>query len=205
MKTCLHPPIGILALLLALACKDTPAKSIENAAARKPPAGGVVDSALPIDTLLSRFRAGLPQVTQLQSDHRTVEDLSEAFTVALARRDTSTLRGLAIDRGEFAWLYYPTTRLAQPPYELPPALMWFQLQGNSERGLARVLEERGGRELHVVGVRCAKLVREAENLVHEQCSLRRLQSQTDTVDEVLFGGIIERAGRVKLIGFTNKL
>lgn len=183
--------------------ESAPASSADSATGN---AAQHIDSAVPRDVALARFRAPLgPEVTALASDIRSRDALVAEYVRLLAKRDTSGLSKLALSQAEFAWLYYPTNPISLPPYDLAPGLMWFQLEGNSRKGLLHALEERGGTDLKVVGYRCERTVEEGPNKVHERCALRRVQAPGDTISEILFGGIIERDGRFKLIGHTNKL
>jgi hypothetical protein len=45
---------------------------------------------------------------------------------------------------------------------------------------------------------------QGDNRVYAQCMVQRLQAVGDTISELLFGGIIERHGRFKIINFANK-
>lgn len=205
---------------VAAACgRDTPAATAAPTAgaastARTPaspptptsPAAGAVDSALPRAEAMRRFTAGLgPAPVALTGGERSREALVRRFVRDLERRDTADLRRMDLSRAEFAYLYYPTNVMARPPYDLGPGLMWFQLDGNGGKGLAHLIDERGGRPLGYAGVRCDPPAREGENRVHPRCRVRRVQAPGDTVDEVLFGGIVERGGRFKFISYANKL
>ncbi len=129
-----------------------------------------------------------------------------AFVRALERGDSAALAVLALDRAEFAWLYYPTSREALPPYDLDPGLMWFLLEGRSRQGLAHLLEERGGRPLRYLGHTCEEAPRqEGANTVWAPCVVARLQAPGDTVVERLFGAIVERRGTSKFVSYANSL
>lgn len=110
-----------------------------------------------------------------------------------------------LSRAEFAWLYYPSSPMARPPYELPPALMWFRLQGESEKGASRLLRERAGGSLGYVGHRCGEPRVEGANRLYPSCEVRRVTAAGDTVTERLFGLIIERGSAYKFISYANKL
>ena len=205
------PRLQLLAALLLVGCgtreqaptTDSPASVAAASVADAPVV--VVDSALPREEEMRRFTRGLTEPTALAGGAPSADALVARFVRALETRDTAALRDLRIDRAEFAYLYYPTAKLATPPYDLPPGLMWFQLEGNSGRGLLHALEERGGRPLSVVGHRCDRAEREGENRVHGGCVVRRVQAPGDTVHEPLFGGIVERGGVFKFVSYANKL
>lgn len=167
---------------------------------------GAIDSVVPRDTALARFRQGLDPVDHLQGGSPTRDALIERFVEALEAADTAALAALALSRAEFAWLYYPTVPEAYPPYDLRPGLMWFMVEGNSSKGLRRALEEYGGRPLRVVDWRCEGDTRVyGENRVHPLCVVRRLEAPGDTVEQRLFGPVVERGGRFKFVSLANTL
>lgn len=196
--------IASLAALLLVGCGTREQGSASDSSATVA-APVVVDSVLPREEEMRRFTQGLTEPATLAGGAPSADSLIARFARAVQARDTAVLRALRIDRAEFAHLYYPTNKLAQPPYDLPPALMWFQLEGNSGRGLLHVLEERGGGTLSIVGHRCRSAEREGENRVYGSCVARRLRAPGDTVEEQLFGGMIERGGVFKFVSFANKL
>lgn len=166
----------------------------------------VIDSVVPREEALRRFRDGLAEVESLSGGAASREALVAMFVRALESRDTATLRSLVLTRAEFGWLYYPTSPMGLPPYDLPPELMWFQLDGRSRQGIATALEARGGRRLGYLGYQCpSPPATEGENRVWGPCTVRRLQAPGDTVDERLFGPIVERGGRYKFVSFANRL
>jgi hypothetical protein len=166
---------------------------------------GYVDSAIPIEEALLRFRRDLPKATRLTGGYRTREELVRAFVRAVEAQDTAALRHMVLRKDEFAWLYYPSSPLARPPYELSPALMWFQLQGESERGASRLLAERAGRPLGYSGHTCGPARAQGDIRLYPNCEIRRLVSPRDTAAERLFGLIIEYRGLHKFVGYANRL
>jgi hypothetical protein len=165
---------------------------------------GYVDSAIPIEEALRRFRAALPDPGGLRGGYPSRKKLVSAFARAVETRDTAALRQMVIGRDEFAWLYYPASPLSKPPYELPPALMWFQLQGESEKGASRLLAERAGQPLGYVGHDCAPARNEGDLRVYPHCALRRVMAG-DTVTERLFGLIVEHGKVYKFVSYANRL
>lgn len=165
-----------------------------------------VDSARSQAEELRRFRIGLAEPAALSGGAASRDALIRRFVTALERADTAALEALALTRAEFAYLYYPTAPQGRPPYDLSPGLMWFMLQENSRRGLSHALEERGGRALGYVGYSCdVTPSREGENTVVGPCLIRRRQADGEVVQERLFGLIVERGRRFKLVSLANKL
>jgi hypothetical protein len=170
------------------------------------PRGTTVDSVVPMDAALARFRQGLEEPAELDAVAGRLDELIETFVHRLERGDTAGLAAMALTRAEFAYLYYPAVPEARPPYELPPGVLWFMIEGNSTRGLRTALAERGGTALGYIGYRCPGTARrDGENTVWPLCVVRRMQAPGDTVDERLFGPIVERHGRFKFVSFANKL
>jgi hypothetical protein len=165
-----------------------------------------VDSVVAIDTALARFREGLTAPAGLDSGAPSLDALITTFMTRLERRDTAGLARLALTRAEFAYLYYPFVPEARPPYELSPGLLWFMIEGNSARGLRAALSERGEPPLPYVGHRCPGTPRrDRDNTVWPLCVVRLVLEPGDTVDQRLFGPIVERDGVFKFVSFTNKL
>jgi hypothetical protein len=190
--------LAILAPALA-ACNRTRSAS----AAPGPPTH--VDSVVPRDVALARFRSDLDSVDALAGGLASRDALVRRFVHALQAHDTAALAALSLTAQEFAWIYYPANPQGLPPYDLSPQLMWFLLQENSRKGLLRALEERGGRSLGFLGYRCDSVPsREGRNTVWGPCTIRRVQAPGDTVEERLFGPILQRGGRFKFVSLANK-
>lgn len=163
----------------------------------------VVDSVIPMDVALARFRRDLPQPTNLRgTDSR--DALVVAVVNALARNDTLTFERLALNRAEWAWLYYPTTPLAHPPYELPPALAWFQLQETNRKGVFRALREYGGQKLDYRGYHCSRAAQtEGANRIWTDCTVTLALPGEASVEVRLFAAILERDGRFAVLSYHN--
>lgn len=169
-------------------------------------AGRVVDSVIDREEALRRFRTGLARADSLSGGARTREELVAALVRALGARDTSALVRMALTRSEFAYLYYPTTPQALPPYDLEPGLMWFLLFERSNQGVRRALERFGGQRLRVLGHDCGKQAsREGANTVYGPCVVFWRNQQGDSASVRVFSQIIERGGRYKFVSYANRL
>ena len=191
--------------MLAAGCgrkRATPAASAPAADATTPTH---VDSVVPREVAIERFRDGTTKVERFTGGAHSRDALVHAWVKAVETSDTASLTRMAITRDEFAWLYYPTAQQGLPPYDLSPSLMWFVLEGGSSKGRSRLLQERGGKPLHVVGYSCdPKSNREGENTVWGPCTIKRLQAPGDTVEERLFGLIVERGGEWKFLSYKGR-
>jgi hypothetical protein len=163
-----------------------------------------VDSVLPRDQALARFRQGLPEPERLEGGAGSPEALVRLFVRALEQQDTAALARLALRRAEFAWLYYPDAPQSLPPYDLSPALQWFLLEGASRRGMLQALRDLGGRPLRLAGWSCERPRQQGRIRVWDGCAVRRVDSAGDTVAESLFGSILEYRGRYKFVSLANR-
>lgn len=179
---------------------DAPAPNTELPAA-------VIDSALPIDTLLARFRATLPDTpSTLAGGESSPEQLTRALLRALSAQDTATIQRLVLNRSEFGWLYYPHTRYTRRPYELGPELLWMQINENSEKGIVRLLRRYGGSRLRFDALACPdSAVNEGPNRITGPCTVRFAAADSGTRTMQIFGSIIARDGRYKFVSYANEL
>lgn len=158
------------------------------------------------DAELATFRAGLVQPETLSGGAPSRDALVTRFVRALETRDTAALVAMHLSRAEFAWLYYPTNPQSRPPYDLSPDLMWFLEHGNSDKGVRRLLDKRAGMPLGVLSYRCDPVTsQQGANTVIGPCLVRRVTADRDTIEEPLFGLILERDGRYKFTSYANKL
>lgn len=170
------------------------------------PSAGVVDSAIPRDEALRRFREGIPPVDTLTGGETSRDALVRQFVTAVEQADTAALAHLVMTRREFAWIYYPDNPQGLPPYDLSPSLLWFLLDNRGEIGLSHLMQERMGSPLNYVRYQCDSLPSvEGENRVWGPCGLTRRQADGSLVTERLFGPILERRGRFKFVNYANKL
>jgi hypothetical protein len=166
-------------------------------------AGGVIDSALPLDEALRRFRTGLPRVRSLSGGAASRDELVRRFVQAVERSDTAALRAMIVSRAEFAYLYYPTSPYTREPTKQAAALAWFFVIEPSKIGITRVLDRFGGASLGYRGHSCTAPPRhEGENVLWQACALRMGgAARTGTLH--LFGPILQRQGHFKFLSYEN--
>ncbi len=195
--------LGLLPLLSLLAACERGAPPAQVASA-DPSTTRVVDSVIPMDEALDRFRADLTKPTGLSGGADSRDELVAKIVQALEAQDTLAFEELAVDRAEWAWLYFPTDVLSKPPYELPPSLAWFQLQETNRKGVLRALRELGGHRLAYEGYTCGEEPSpEGENRVWTACRVTLRRDDGDPVALRLFGAILERGGRFAVLSYDN--
>lgn len=222
-----HRPLAVMALLtlvLAAGCEgrsatrtasaaepasilasraDSVARARQDSANRAQP-GYVIDSILPIDEQVRRFRAGLSEVSRFSGGATSRRALVDSILAGLARHDTTALRRLTITRAEYAWLVYPSSPFAVPPMQQPPQLSWYLESSPSEVGFARLVTRLGGRAWRASETRCPGTeVREGSNTIVSGCVVRVRDNDGGPRDLRLFGPLIEREGRWKVLSWAN--
>ncbi len=177
-----------------------------EARVKQPETGRAVDSLVPREVALQKFREGLPRVDSLAGGATSRDALVAAFVRALGEEDTTALAEMAITPSEFAYLYYPTAAEGKPPYDLEPSLMWFMLYERSNQGLRKALQRYGGARRRLVNYDCGSTqVHEGENTISGPCVIRWEGTSGDTVAVRLFSKILERSGRSKFLSYSNPL
>jgi len=195
--------LPLTALLALAACAPDAPAAPPAAHSSAPPA--VVDSILPPEEAMRRFRAGLAEVDSLSGGASSRGELVRRFVRAVEKQDTAELRTLLLNRAEFAYLYFPGSRFSRPPLRTDPALLWFQMQMNSEKGIVRLLRRKGGTDAGLRGHECEDApVVEGENRLWEKCTVRVTEGGVERADR-WFGSVIERGGRYKLVSYANGL
>jgi hypothetical protein len=169
--------------------------------------GYVIDSILPVEEELRRFRTAIGgrPVTAFSGASGSREALVRRFMKALAADDTVDLRAMALNAREFADLVYPESPYTHPPYRQSPALVWNQIQNPSAAGFTRLVRRLANQPLQYVNHKCdARPDRQGHNLIWTNCSVLLRVANGATESHRLFGSIIERDGRFKIVSFTNE-
>ncbi len=191
-------------LLIALAACGGGDRAPELAHADQAPIR-IVDSIFPIEEEIRRFQTGLSPEAGFSGGAASRDSLVSRFVAVLEQADTAAFAPLALNTAEFGYLYFPESKFTRAPYKTKPGLIWFQIQNASNRGLGRALERLGGRPVGFRSYRCdAPPDSVGRNLVWEGCVVTFKPADADSVRVMrLFGGIIERAGVYKFIGYSN--
>ncbi|MEP6729253.1 MAG: hypothetical protein ABJE10_01380 [bacterium] len=169
--------------------------------------GYVIDSILPIEEELRRFRAALPgdSATTFKGASPSRDALVRRFVHALVANDTADLQSMAVHGREFADLYYPESPYTHAPYRQSPALAWSLIQNPSTSGLTRLVRRLGGKPMTYVGHKCdPKVLHEGHNTRYAGCLLTIADAGGVTVTKRYFGSIIERDGKYKFMSYTNQ-
>lgn len=193
--------------LLILACREprveTPVlgrAGLDTAAA----SSGVVDSILPVEEEIRRFRVAVPEVSSaLTGGEATRDGLVRRWVRALEAADTAAIVRMAVTPAEFITFYYPGSQFTRPPYRQSPRLRWFLMDTQSSQGLGRVLERHAGQPFDFVSYRCDPEPTMVGQLrLWSNCMVRRTVDGT-SAEMRFFTGIVERDGRFKFLTFAS--
>jgi hypothetical protein len=199
-------PLLFLCVVAVVACNGTAADAAPAASTDTPAAvpAGVVDSLLPIEEEIRRFRVATPDsIGRLEGGARSREALVKAYVAAIERTDSLALNRLLVSQAEYAWLVYPESELTRPPYRQKPALAWFMMQNATDQGIIRVLNRHGGKPLGYVGFGCEpEPALQGANRTWRQCRMRFTENGAE-VERKLFGGILERDGTYKFLTYAT--
>ena len=169
--------------------------------------GYIIDSILPVEEEIRRFQATIPaRPTAFTNAAPTRSELVKQFVRALEHNDTTALRRLVVDRGEFGYLVYPTSPNVAPPYRQSPDLVWLFRSASSDKAVSRLFGRFGGKPLGYAGFACPGAVdRQGANTLWSDCAVKRVTTGGDSVRLRMFGAIVGRSGHFKFLSLTNGL
>ena len=195
---------GHAALTSDSARMDSVAGARQDSINRAQP-GYIVDSILPMEEQLRRFRANLTVAPNAFEDGaKSRDELVSSFVGSLEAADTAALIGLTISRAEFAYLVFPESPFSAPPYAQAPDLVWMRHTTASGTGLKRLLARAGGASLGFRSWSCSALPeKQGVNRVWGGCKVRFARGGGTEQTLQLFASIIERQGRFKILSYAN--
>jgi len=185
---------------------DSSARARQDSINRASP-GYVVDSVLPVEEEIRRFRAavGGEAAVELRDGSDSRAELVERFVRDIAAADTTDLKRAALSPREFVDLIYPTSPNTHPPYRQSPSFVWMQISGQSASGLTRAIQRRAQQRLTYAGHACDPNAEvQGPNRLWLKCSVRLVSPAGDTTTQRLFGTIVERGGRFKFVSYANQ-
>ena len=210
-------PVRCLVLALALAaCGEGRAAAVDSVRAdsvalarldsvNRAQPGYIVDSILPMEEQLRRFRVGLRDAPHEFAGGEHSEDaLVQSFVRNLESADTAALVRLTISRAEFAYLVFPDSPFSREPYAQAPDLVWMRHATASATGLGRLLDRFGGKSIGYRSWHCdRKPAIEGSNRIVGGCRVVFSPARDDSKQLSLFTAIIERHGRYKIFSYAN--
>ena len=159
---------------------DSIARARQDSINRASP-GYVVDSVLPVEEEIRRFRAavGGDPAVELRDASESRAELVKRFVRDLAAGDSADLKRAMISPREFVDLIYPTSPNTHPPYRQSPAFVWMQISGQSASGLTRALQRRARQQLTYTGHECDPKVARQKAEAARQSRVAVIERQID--------------------------
>ncbi len=185
---------------------DSVARARQDSINRASP-GYIVDSILPVEEEVRRFRAAIGGVALTRfadaSDSRNA--LVARLAAAIAANDDRALQRTRVTAREFIDLVYPESPYTKAPFRQAPGLVWTLIEEPSNSGRRRLLSNLGGRPLAITRLSCgAKPETQGRNRLWNGCTVRYTSGGDAPRDGRLFGAIIERDGRFKFMSLSNQ-
>jgi hypothetical protein len=147
--------------------------------------------------------AGCQSEPPLANTQDSARAVAQQILDAIARRDRTTLDGLAISEAEFRTHVWPSLPAARPERNLPMSYVWGDLHQKSEANLSQIVAKYGGRRYEFVDVRFgAEPTAYAGYVVHREAVLA-VRRAGGPVEEIrVCGSLMEQDGRWKVFSYV---
>lgn len=130
------------------------------------------------------------------------QTLGAAVLEALQRRDRTTLDALALSETEFRDHVWPQLPASRPERNLPFSYVWGDLHQKSDVGLARTLEQHGGKRYELVSVEFAGETDYVTYRVHRDARFR-VRAESGAVEPLrVCGSMLEKDGTWKIFSYV---
>lgn len=185
---------------------DSLARARQDSINRAQP-GYIIDSIFPIDVEIQRFKAaaGGVEVRALTDGAPSREDLVRQIVAAAVARDSARLARLTVTPREFVDLIYPSSPFARPPSQEAPGRIWLMIANPSMSGRIRLLRRLGGLAVSYDRHACDPAPEyQGANRLWTHCAVTLRAADGSAEAHRLFGTIVERDGRFKVMSFTNE-
>lgn len=185
---------------------DSAARARQDSINRASP-GYIVDSILPVEEEVRRFRAAIggAALSQFVDASTSRDTLVARLAAAIAEHDDQALQRTRVTAREFIDLIYPESPYTKAPFRQAPGLVWTLIEEPSNSGRRRLLANLGGKPLAITRVSCRKSPEaQGRNRLWNGCTVRYVSGSDAARDGRLFGTIVERDGRFKFMSLSNQ-
>ena len=181
-----------LAAALLTACGG-PGDDAEGSPAFPPDTGrGYVIDPLPPETLRLDGAAG------------SLDELLRTVERGLAASDTARLDDLMIDQREYREILFPAFPASHPPINADFETLWVLQYPDSYRGLRRLLERYGGKDIRVTAIRFDEPDQDFVNFVlHETSRLDVTVDGEPRSGVRLFGSVVRVGDQWKVLTYPD--
>lgn len=152
---------------------------------------------------LALFSSACGRVAPLANGQPSSSALADAVLDALARRDATALRALALDESEFRAHVWPSLPSARPERNLPFSYVWGELRQKSDASLAETLTKRGGRRYQLVDVRFEGESTQYSGYVVHRGTVLRVRNDAGEEESIrVCGSLLEKDGVWKVFSYV---
>ena len=182
-----------LAVVVLTACGGPARDDAEGSPASPSDSGrGYVIEPLPVERL------------RLEGAAESLYELLRTVERGLAESDTSRLDALMIDEREYREILFPAFPASHPPINADFETVWILQYPDSYRGLRRLLERYGGREIRVTAIRFDEPDQDFVNFVlHETSRVDVTVDGEPRSDVRLFGSVVRVGDQWKVLTYPD--
>ena len=181
-----------LALAVLQACGGSAGEEAEGSPAVPDSGRGYIIEPLPAEKL------------RLEGAAESLDELLRTIERGLAESDTSRLHALMIDEREYRQILFPAFPASHPPINADFETVWILQYPDSYRGLRRLLERYGGREIRVTAIRFDEPDQDFVNFVlHETSHVDVTVDGEPRSDVRLFGSVVRVGDQWKVLTYPD--
>ena len=145
-----------------------------------------------------------PEALVLQGAAESLDDLLHTVERGLAESDTARLQDLMIDEREYREILFPAFPVSHPPINASFETVWVLQYPDSQRGLERILERYGGRDVRVTAIRFDEPDQDFVNFVLHETSHVDVTIDGEPFRNVrLFGSVVEVGDQWKVLTYPD--
>jgi hypothetical protein len=141
---------------------------------------------------------------RLEGAAESLDDLLHTVERGLAESDTARLYDLMINEREYRNILFPAFPVSRPPIDAPFETVWILQYSDSYRGLRRLLERYGGRDVRVTAIRFDEPDQDFVNFVlHETSRVDVTVDGEPSRNIRLFGSVVRVGDQWKVLTYPD--
>jgi len=144
------------------------------------------------------------EALSLEGAAESLDDLLRTVERGLSRRDTARLYDLMVDEREYRDILFPALPASHPPINASFETVWILQYPDSYRGLQRILQRYGGRDVSITAIRFDEPDQDFVNFVLHQTSRVDVTIDGEALRNVrLFGSVIRVGEQWKVLTYPD--
>ena len=140
----------------------------------------------------------------LEGAAESLNDLLRTVERGLAGRDTARLHDLMVNEREYRDILFPALPASHPPINASFETLWVLQYPDSYRGLQRILQRYGGREVRITGIQFDEPDQDFVNFVLHETSRVAVTIDGEALRNIrLFGSVIRVGDQWKVLTYPD--